>query len=205
MTPLLNLFISYLNRNSNAINDMAIRNPYKFTRHYETNRINEHKENNDEIMSRSICRFITCASDSKDYVKKKISSNQNETMNDSKNANNEISTNNNTIHSLSSVMDSSLLNQQNSEFLPALSNILKDANDNKKHQISSDVILSNVVEQTRDCNPAINNDSFVSHMPIMSSSSSSSSLSIPLSTLKEDKKLDKSEPILNSPNSAESL
>ncbi|CAF0743296.1 unnamed protein product [Rotaria sordida] len=189
-------------RNPNAINDMALRSPYKPIQHHDTSHVNEHKENDDRLTSTSVFPLNKHLFDNNEYIKTKNSSNQIKTTNDIENGNIDKSTNKNCFYSLSSDIDNSLLNQQTSELLPTLSsNILTDINDNKNHQITSNITSPIVSKQIIEHNTEING-SFVSHLPIMSSSSSSSSLSIPSPTLNQQI-VDKFESVINNINQIE--
>ncbi|CAF2616811.1 unnamed protein product [Rotaria sp. Silwood2] len=189
-------------RNPNAINDMALRSPYKSIQHHDISHVNEHKENDDRLTPTSVFPLNKHLFDNKEHLKNKNSSNQIKSTNDTENENIDKSTNKNCFYSISSDVNNSLLNQQNSELLSTLSsNILTNINDNKNHQIISNVTLPIVSKQLIEHNIEMNG-SFVSHIPMMSSSSSSSSISIPPPTLNQQI-IVQPEPIINNINQTE--
>ncbi|CAF4646124.1 unnamed protein product [Rotaria sp. Silwood1] len=189
-------------RNPNAINDMALRSPYRPIQHHDISHVNEHKEHDDRLTSTSVFPLNKHLFDNTEHMKNKHSSNQIKTTNDIENENINKLTNKNSFYSLSSDVNNILLNQQNIDFLPTLSsNILTNINDNKNPQIISNAPLPIISKQTVEYNIEMNG-SFVSHIPMMSSSSSSSSISIPPPTLSQPSDI-KPEPVINNINQTE--
>ncbi|CAF3112169.1 unnamed protein product, partial [Rotaria sp. Silwood2] len=92
-------------------------------------------------------------------------------------------------------MKKSLFNKQHNDLLStSSSNALTHVNNDRNHQLIANVTLPIVSKQTIDYNAEIK-DSFVSHIPMMSSSSSSSSLSNPKPLLDQQVPV-KSEPLV---------
>ena len=164
---------------------MALRNPYTSPQHHT----NERKENHDRSTSTSGFPLVKHTHDDNECTKTKSSPNQIITTNDLEN-----NSHKNNFYPVSSDVNSSLFNQRSNEMLSTSTDMLTNVNDKKNHQIISDVILPIVSKQRKELNTKING-TFVSHIPMMSSSSSSSSLSIPTSTpALNEQKIDKSEP-----------
>jgi hypothetical protein len=199
------MFFFWSNSNPNAINDMAFKNPYTSFQHH----INEQKENDDRLATTSAFPLIKHTFDQEEYMINKNLSNQIIVMNDVENDNNDVRSNRNSLHTISSDVNSSLFNQENNELLPpppTSSSILTNVNENRR--MTSDIILSSVSKQKKDDYRTVNGP-VTSHLPIMSTSSSSSSLSIPTPAVIEHKVLlseqTKAEPIVVNNNQTESL
>jgi len=179
--------------------DMALRSPYASPQQHDVNHTNEYKENDDRLTPTSAFPLVKHTNDGREYMKNKSSTNQIITTNDIEN-NNDVPSDKNSFHP---DVDITLFNQRNAELLSTSLDLLTNVNENKNHQIISDVILPIVSKQKKEHNATING-TFVSHIPMMSSSSSSSSLSIPTPVLNEQK-INKSEPVVKNIDQVESL
>ncbi|CAF3059816.1 unnamed protein product [Rotaria socialis] len=189
-------------RNPNAMDDMALRSPYKSIQHHDISHANEHKENDDRLTSKSDFPFNKHIFDNKKPMKNKNSFNKIKTTNIVDNDNVDRLLNNNFTDSLACDMNKSLFNKQHNELLPtSSSNALTHVNNDRNHQLIANVTLPIVSKQTIDYNAEIK-DSFVSHIPMMSSSSSSSSLSNPKPLLDQQVPV-KSEPLVITSNGIE--
>jgi hypothetical protein len=182
--------------------DMALRSPYASPQQHDVNHSNEYKENDDRLTPTSAFPLVKHTNDGREYMKYKSSTNQIITTNDIEN-NNDVPSDKNSFHHVSSDVDIALFNQRNTELLSTSLDQLTNVNENENHQIISDVILPIVSKQRKEHNTTING-TFVSHIPMMSSSSSSASLSIPAPILNEQK-INKSEPVVKNIDQVESL
>jgi len=145
-----------LNRNPNAIDTMAINNPYTSSPRHDISHVNEYKKIDDRLASTSVFPVIKQLLD--DHIEQ---SNQIIITNDVENANdNDVQLNKNCFLPSSSEVNSSLFNQQNNDLFPKSSDI--------SFNINQQIISMNKQKIKY-------NGSFVSHIPNMSSSSSSSS------------------------------
>jgi len=133
---------------------MALKTIYTLNQHQDIIHVNEYKIIDDKLTSTSVFPLTK-----QPFDENMDSSNPIITTNDVENTNNDIIFNKNSFYPISSDVNSSLLNQ---DLLPTSSDILTNVN----HQIIS--VNKQKIEY---------NESFVSHIPIMSSSSSSSSIS----------------------------
>ena len=165
---------------------MALRSPYRPNQQYFINHIDQYKENTNRLTSAFLSSPIKHSLDDKDPTRNTIFSNQMKTTVDIENDNIDVPTNKINSHLLSSVVNSTLSNQSNSQLLSTSSDILTSVNDNHNHELISDVILPTDNTQKMENNVTIY-EPFVSHIPLRSSSSSASSLSNLQTTLKEEK------------------
>lgn len=185
---------------------MALRSPYKSIQHHDTKHVNEYRKDDDGLTLTSVFPSNKDAFDNKQQSKDKNFSNQIKTINDLENNNNTInkSANNDSMRSISPDINKSLLNKENNELLSALSSHgLTNMNENNNRQTMSNITPLTVSKQIMDYHAEMNG-SFVSHIPMMSSSSSSSSLSIPTPPLNQDM-IEKSEPVIDRSTQVEGL
>ncbi|CAF5150496.1 unnamed protein product, partial [Rotaria magnacalcarata] len=104
-------------RNPNAMDDMALRSPYKSIQHHDISHVNEHKENDDRLMSKSDFPLNKHVFDNKEPMKNKNSFNQIKATNIVHNDNIDKLVNNNFVDSLACDMKKSLFNKQHNDLL----------------------------------------------------------------------------------------
>ena len=168
-------------RNPHGTEEMAMRSPYAFLQQHEPSLVsrsptdlNESRDKDERQTSTSALPLVKQSIEKKESMTNKKSANPIPTPNDNK-TNPADGAN---LHSITADLSSSLSNQAKNESLPRPSSLLTYGNAPQSNQQTSDVPLRSASEQRREERKTINGP-VVSHIPIMSSSSSASSLVIP--------------------------
>lgn len=169
-----------------------MRSPYAFLQQHEPSLLSrppatdllESREKDDRQTSTSALPLINQSLEKKEPLTNKKSANPIPTTIDNQTS----SSDGANAHLITTDLSSSILNQSKNEPLPRPSSLLTYGNDRSTNQQTADVHVRSASEQRREDRKTINGP-VVSHIPIMSSSSSSSSLSIPTPPAIDEQKI----------------